>query len=126
MFCPKIRRLTRAQWRAMTAEEKRVYTSSLATKAVDACRATEEVVFSRAACKRIAKRLLRDIGMPTNRFTRRAYDALAEAVQQAGVTFFEDCYDAAELTGHKTILPKHAVHVRNQWAKQDARVEATR
>ena len=126
MFCPKTRRVKLRTWLRMSAAQKSLYMVCRKNKEIKACQETPEVVFSRAACKRLVKELLRDLGRYDHRVTKRADEALAQAVQQAGTTFFEDCAEVAWLTGHKTIMPKHTAQVRRQWAKQDARVEATR
>lgn len=126
MFCFKFKRLSANRWLNLSSHGKRWHIIKRARAEMRQVQRTDKIVFSRAACKRLAHELLIDMGRFDRRFTKGAYDALAEAMQQVGTTFFEDCYNAAELTGHKTIMPKHAVHVRNQWKKQDDRVEATR
>jgi histone H3/H4 len=126
MFCPKTRRVKLRTWLRMSAAQKSLYMVCRKNKEIKACQETPKVVFSRAACKRLVKELIEKMEVTHMYVAEEAYDAIAQAVQQVGTTFFEDCAEVAWLTGHKTIMPKHTAQVRRQWVKQDARVEATR
>lgn len=126
MFCPKLTTTTRAKWQRKTRKQKQEHILRRAKKEMLTCQDTDDVVFSRAACKQVCKELLLDMNRYDIRFSRRANDALAEAVQQAQTTFFEDCQRLAELTKHKTIMLQHFNHVKGEWARQDARLEAAR
>lgn len=126
MFCPKLNKATLANWQRKSRKQKQEHINRRAKKEMVDCQNTSDVVFSRAACKRICKDMLDDLNRYDMHFTRRAYDALAEAAQQAQTTFFEDCQRLADLTKHKTIMLKHVNHVKGEWARQDARVQTAR
>ena len=126
MFCPKTRRVKLRTWLRMSAAQKSLYMVCRKNKEIKACQETPKVVFSRAACKRLVKELIVKMGAKHIYVAEEAHDAIAEALQQVGVTFFEDCNAVAKVSKNKTILPRHSDHVRLEWVKQDARVQATR
>ena len=123
MFCPKLKRISANRWLNLTSRGKRWHVIRRARTEMRQVQKTPKLLFSKKAHDVICRELLQYFKCDY-RISGLANIALAHASQDLVTKFFEDCQEAAEHAGRKTIMLKDLEFVKAQWAKQDDRVMA--
>ena len=112
----QIKRVTRAQYLAMSRSEKRQYMKVLATARIREAQMRTKPVFPKSTFKRLVREITQDLSGRLDLYWKTdAYDAVAEAAEDYLTAFFEQCDLARELAGRETVMLADLKLVERMW-----------